>query len=237
VLFRSRTGTTLWSPGVYRLLGRDDVEPSRSVLLDAIHPADLSRVEAAVQAAQESGDVFDVEYRITRPDGSVRWIHDRAEYWRDSQGKPIRAFGVLQDVTDLRSLRGSAELRDEELAVALEAGGVVLWRYDPASASLTYPKRSQTEQAPLIPAPSTLSRLRQVVHSDDLSDLEAAVNGLIGGERAQIALTYRVRGLDGSWRRVLSRGRRYIAEDTGTTTVIGATVDITDPDPPPSRGE
>lgn len=65
--------------------------------MDPILTEDRPAVEAAA-AGMATGD-FDVEYRIRRPDGSVRWIWDRGFPVRDPQGELVHVFGVAQDIT------------------------------------------------------------------------------------------------------------------------------------------
>ncbi len=70
--------------------------------LDAIHPEDRSRVQASALSRQISGD-YDEVYRIIRPDGSIRWIHDRAFPIRDKTGRVYRIAGIAQDITTLKT--------------------------------------------------------------------------------------------------------------------------------------
>jgi PAS domain S-box-containing protein len=75
-------------------------EPSNT---EHIHPADRERVETEMRKAVETGTPIDFEYRIIRPDGRVRRIHSRAELTADSEGKPLRLTGTVQDVTEVRA--------------------------------------------------------------------------------------------------------------------------------------
>jgi PAS domain S-box-containing protein len=65
--------------------------------LDAIHPDDRQRVLAALPA-QRTGD-YDIEYRILRPSGAIRWIHDRAFPVHDQHGQVYRIAGIAGDIT------------------------------------------------------------------------------------------------------------------------------------------
>jgi len=67
--------------------------------VEAIHPEDTQRVLEAAVAKQARGD-YDEEYRIVRPDGSIRWIRDQAFPVRDPQGKAYRIAGVAADITE-----------------------------------------------------------------------------------------------------------------------------------------
>lgn len=78
--------------------------------LEAIVPEDRSEVEQRVR--QQPYADYDVEYRIARPDGEVRWIHDRGVRIRDNDGHPYRLIGIAEDVTE----RKKAETRLYELA-------------------------------------------------------------------------------------------------------------------------
>ena len=67
--------------------------------LESIHPDDRDRVIEAALTKQVSG-AYDEEYRIARPDGSTRWIWDRAFPVRDASGQVYRITGIAEDITD-----------------------------------------------------------------------------------------------------------------------------------------
>lgn len=66
--------------------------------LDTIHPDDRRRVLDAALTKQTTGG-YDEEYRIIRPDGSLRWIRDRAFPVSDDSGKVYRIAGIAEDIT------------------------------------------------------------------------------------------------------------------------------------------
>lgn len=81
--------------------------------LELIHPEDRAKAaEAAAAALYPGGPRYDVEYRVVRPDGAVRVVHSHGEVTWDDSGKPVRQFGVLHDITELRS--AVQELRASE---------------------------------------------------------------------------------------------------------------------------
>lgn len=82
---------------------------------ESIHPADLNRVKLAV--AQRPVDcTYDIEYRIIRPDGEERWIHDRGFPVTDETGTLYRVVGTATDVT----ARREAERRVTQQAALLD---------------------------------------------------------------------------------------------------------------------
>lgn len=66
--------------------------------LEAIHPHDFDGVIVAFKKQAEDG--FNREYRIVRPDGEVRWIHDRAFGVYDQHGLLYRFVGIAEDITE-----------------------------------------------------------------------------------------------------------------------------------------
>ena len=64
--------------------------------LDVVHPDDRERVTQAVLADPTNTDI---EYRIIRPDGSQRWIHDRTFPLVNTSGEVYRLIGIAEDIT------------------------------------------------------------------------------------------------------------------------------------------
>ncbi len=113
------------SPGYERVWGRSCAslyEDPRS-FIEAIHPDDRQRV-ADDLLAQRRGLPFDHEYRIIRPDGTVRWVWDRGFPMKNADGSVNRYIGVAQDVTRRRASElalGRQEMLD---AIGHMAGGL-----------------------------------------------------------------------------------------------------------------
>ena len=91
------------SPGYQEIWGRscESLYASPGSWLDAIHPEDRERVRQAVMTQQVVGQYAE-QYRIVRPDGSIRWIRDRAFPIRDASGTVYRIAGIAQDITELK---------------------------------------------------------------------------------------------------------------------------------------
>ena len=54
----------------------------------------------AYERAIAGGPRYDVDYRVLRPDGEIRYVHSEADVTWDADGRPLRMFGVLQDITE-----------------------------------------------------------------------------------------------------------------------------------------
>ena len=83
---------------------RESVLNSPLSWMDAIHPDDRMRVSEAAIHKQTTGEYAEV-FRIIRPDGSVRWIYDRAFPVRDASGEVHRLVGIAADITELKRIQ------------------------------------------------------------------------------------------------------------------------------------
>lgn len=90
--------------------------------LETIDPQDQERVRAACAAAVKNG--YDEEYRIIRPDGSVRWIWDRAFPIADEKGQVYRLAGIAEDITERKRLEEELLQAQKMEAVGRLAGGI-----------------------------------------------------------------------------------------------------------------
>lgn len=96
---------------------------SPSSWLEAIHPEDRPRVRSLVDRQME-GYSTRIEYRINRPDGSTRWVVDRAFPLRNEQGKVYRIVGIASDDTERRRAEEAMITASRMEATATLAGGI-----------------------------------------------------------------------------------------------------------------
>jgi diguanylate cyclase (GGDEF)-like protein/PAS domain S-box-containing protein len=101
------------SPGIFRTLGRPvPLERLNEEWEAAVHPDDRATFQAS-NARMSEGDAIEVEYRIVRPAGEVRWVLDRARPRRTPDGRVV-IDGVIADITERRRVADElAAARDE----------------------------------------------------------------------------------------------------------------------------
>ena len=75
-----------------------------------VHPDDRGRAVAGAQQSLTAGN-YECEYRVIRPNGEVRWVHDIAFPIRDENGRLYRIAGLCSDITDRR--RSEEKLQDQ----------------------------------------------------------------------------------------------------------------------------
>lgn|GEM_PF-1718273 len=116
-----------WSDEMHHIFGFDPDTPPEDLVAaaeDAVYPEDRERQRTPLGAVLEGRALEPTQFRITLPDGSLRWIRGRSQEERDAHGAIIAVAGVTQDITELklsedRLVRGAALDRDIALLSAV----------------------------------------------------------------------------------------------------------------------
>ena len=103
-----------WSPETYSLFGvsRDEFVPTPKGFEKIIHPEDRERVWQQFTEALHNGADCAYEFRIIRPDGTLRWIANLGRTQYSTTGRPIRHYGIASDITERKQWEDV--LRDSE---------------------------------------------------------------------------------------------------------------------------
>ncbi|MHC4630419.1 MAG: PAS domain S-box protein [Planctomycetota bacterium] len=88
------------SPTYEQIWGRscEEFYKNPKVWIEAIHPDDRQRVAEAFSRFPETG-VYSEEFRIVRPDGTIRWVWDRGVLIHNECGEVARVAGIAEDIT------------------------------------------------------------------------------------------------------------------------------------------
>jgi len=115
-----------WSAESHRIFGvpLGTFEGTSDAFFLFVHPDDRNAVREVSRAAIANGLPYDVEHRVVRPDGTVRWVHEQANILRDDQGRPRRMIGTVQDVTVRRQLEDQLRQAQKMEAIGRLAGGI-----------------------------------------------------------------------------------------------------------------
>ena len=109
-----------------RIWGRasQDLYDNPKIWLQAIHPDDRSKATKAFTEKAIKGIEYTLDYRILRPDGGVRWIHDHAFPIHDINGRVKNIAGFAQDITEHKEMEEERRLAQKLEAVGQLAAGI-----------------------------------------------------------------------------------------------------------------
>jgi PAS domain S-box-containing protein len=119
------SGTLRWNANHAEIFGLDldQFAGTWAAFAERAHPDDGQTLDAAVNRALQGGGGFEVEYRIVRPDGRIRWALSRGQVLTDDAGTATRVIGTTLDTTESRTVR-------ENIARAFESIGDAFCAFD-----------------------------------------------------------------------------------------------------------
>jgi PAS domain S-box-containing protein len=175
-------------------LAAGTVETTRSDWQTRTHPDDLARVESMRKRAfRERHTEYEIEYRIVRPEGEVRWIESRSFISYDLAGIPRRVIGVNIDITQRKRLAEMLAERNAQLELASKVARIGSFSYDYAtrlvqlspSCAAIYGLSEATREIDLKEARSRL-------HPDDLLRVDAICHRAYAQQRSETVLDFRI---------------------------------------------
>jgi len=202
---------------------REDLYADPKIWIQTIHPDDRSRVQLAIAQCPTSGSQ-DEEYRIIRPDGSIRWVRDRSFVAHNSDGEPYRLAGVAEDITDRKQTEVALQKSEQRYRDLAEAMPQVVWLMDKTGA-MQYFNRQWYDYTGLSEAESLGFGGITSIHPDDRSrTMQVWTRAIATGESDTVE--YRLRRFDGSYRWFISRGIPLRDSAGEITSWIGTITDI-----------
>lgn len=122
-----------WSRHMFKIAGLDP-ETFTGKLSDTInqmiHPADRDMVNDQIVEMVKQKRTSEMEFRLVRPDGDVRWLRSRARFTFDDQGNPIFATGVHHDITDYHQVMQDLSESERQLDLILNSTSEMVVFYD-----------------------------------------------------------------------------------------------------------
>jgi PAS domain S-box-containing protein len=203
-----------------------------------VDPDDRAGIERTTAAAVARRRPFEIEYRITRRDGAVRWVQDRGRAVYDDDGRFLHIDGCIFDITARKQAEGA-------LAAALEGvraserqfrsltgsipGAVYRCKLDPDWTSV-FMSDAMSEISGYTVAElgeGGTTRYAELIDRDDRAACDPIV--LAAAKRGDpFVVEYRIRRKDGSLRWVQERGRGILGDDGQPMFLDGVVFDISE---------
>jgi len=225
-----RANQLTWTPELEALYGLDTCTVRTYEDFSCrVHPDDLDRIEVDRNAAVRNRQPFDLEFRIIRPTGEIRWVsaHGGAVY--DEAGQPIRVFGNNRDITERKQAEKALRESEERLRLALEGGDLGSWDVDMRTGQARWNRRHALMQGyEPVDGPVTIQKWLERVHPEDVDRVMAAIARAMR-ESSLFAEEHRLFRADNGEERWLSLYGRFSYDEAGEPVRFnGVSLDITD---------
>ncbi len=193
-------------------------------LRNAVAPEDRTRVTAAVEHTIATGDDYDVEYRVMKPDGTSGWVLVRGRLARDLNGEPSKMSGVSLDTGKLKAAEQALVESETHFKTFAQAMPNQVWSATP-DGQLDWFNNQVFSYSGLAFDDLAGSKWAQMVHADDIGAAAATwARALSHGTPYQTE--FRLRRADGSFRWHLARALPITDHANQITRWIGTNTDI-----------
>ncbi|WP_088889325.1 PAS domain S-box protein [Leptolyngbya ohadii] len=218
-----------WSEELFRIAGLDPIltEPSRAELINMIPVADRDLLETAVERAIAQGTPYEVEHRIVRPDGSMRYLVSKGQVaYRNQQ--IIKLYGIALDITERKQVEAAFQESQARLAVAHQVAQMGTWEWDLISDRRTWSEMTYRHWGRDVAlGDPSYAEVLQMVHPDDRAILQANNQAAIE-QGVPYTLDLRVVHPDGSIRYLDSRVEPVFEGQGRVIKLLGTSIDVTE---------
>lgn len=215
--------------GLHKLLGwrPHEIEVTAEWLAAQIHPDDQARLRQAMQEALEQAESFTHEYRLRHRDGHYLRVRDRGLVLRTADGRPVRVYGMTQDITEYKRADEALRASEERLRLAIDAAHLGTWDWDIADDRSTW----GGYHAQLFGLPEQAEINHQeftaLIYPEDRQLVERAALRSLEGD-GEYKVEFRVALPDGRVRWMRDQGRTFRDEQRRAVRMLGVVQDITD---------
>jgi PAS domain S-box-containing protein len=232
----ARMGTWEWNPttgmlsadaahqSLFGLSPQSEPHPNQ-VYWARMIPEEIALGVERAKTALKNGTEFQMEQRVIRADGEVRWMLSRG---RAKLGDPNCMIGVSFDITDRKPMNEALHRSEGRLQSTVDLLGLGLYAWDPQTNALEWDPRIKAMWGLPPDAHIDYGLWRDRVHPDDLARVEAAVAKCVdpNGDGVYF-IEYRVNGMDGMERWVAAHGRTTFERER-PVRFLGVALDITE---------
>jgi PAS domain S-box-containing protein len=206
----------------------DTEEVTYANLTQRVHPDDVEKTETLIANALRERKDYEAQYRIVRPDGSVRWVNCLGRYYYDENGRLERAIGVLADITDRKCAEISLQESEEQRRLALDLTHIGSWDWNVKTNQAIW-NDNHYRLLGLVPGEVEANgqTWRDRVYTEDIKPVMRSLFKALKN-RTDYEAEYRVVLPHGEMRWLMDKGRGVYDEKGEAIRMLGVIIDITD---------
>ena len=229
--FDHSSGKMFWSDEVYAIfeVKPDEIEDVHETFLLSIHPQDRSFVEETLEKAIETGEMYEIIYRLLLKDGSIKFVNEIGSIECNENGEALKSTGTIQDITVLKQIEESLEKNRLLLNEAEKVARIGSWTWSAASTAVTWSNEMyniygvKPEDIDL----ETDDPILTFIHPDD-KDALLELRERSRRERTSGELEYRLVMRNGDIKYIHAQTKLNCNEKGDIVNVYGTLQDITD---------
>ncbi len=221
------TNELFWTEGTASILGLSarQMNTQFEVFEAAVHVEDRAKVIAAIERCVSQREKYDIEHRIVRPNGEVRWVQEKGDVVFNKQHQPVQMLGVIIDIHERKLVELELKQRRKQLRLAESRAKLGHWRADLTTGELHWSSVIY-EIFGLDPYQTpNVEIFKQAVHPDDWFLVEQS--HVVAVETGLHDVVHRIIRGDGEVRYVHELAEA-IVEDGEIRQLIGTVQDITE---------
>jgi PAS domain S-box-containing protein len=223
-------GKVTWSPELGEIFGvaAESLRTSED-FYSLVHPDDLAAMESERDAAIRNHAQFDLEFRIVRPSGEIRWLSARGRGYYDETGNVVRVVGNNIDITERMQAKEALQEREQRLRFALNASRAGSWMRDARTGRVEFDDRFREIYGFTREEPASLEAWLSRVHGEDRQQVFELLDQ-IQHTKTQDTFdsTYHIVRPDGTMSWVESLGQVHRDAEGQLMRLTGLELDITE---------
>jgi len=204
----------------------DTSAPSADDLILYVHPEDRQRISRALHDAKQNQGMYALEFRIARPDGTIRWLAARGRYYCSTDDGSERLLGVSLDITERKQAEQVLREGEERFRVVANTAPVMIWMSgtDKLCTYVNQPWLGFTGR----PLEAEMGNgWVENVHPEDLNRCMHTYTQAFD-RREPFQMEYRLRRHDGEYRWLSDTGVPRFNPDHSFAGYIGSSTDVTE---------
>lgn len=189
-----------WDDQMYALYGvkKEEFAGAYEAWINGLHPDDREFGTRQTQLALSGEKEYDTEFRVIRPDGTIRYCKARGEVFRNEKGEPVRMVGINYDVTQQKLIEKELQESEEYLRLGYDTANLGIWKNDLNTMIVEFDERARSHYG-FEESVVTLSDVINRIHPDDMGRLVAEIEKATAPSGSgRYSTEYRVIHPDGS---------------------------------------